>query len=132
MSEIKPEVVERMAALVRELAAVDQSTMYGFVGEAKLVRFKEAAASRVNEARAITELLPAPVDPDLIEARRTTSSLATAMHTARFGLHSPPSNAVAPSPPRPPPHDASFWVGGVGGCWIPNAPQPARCTLTRG
>jgi hypothetical protein len=87
MSEIKPEVVERMAALVRELAAVDQSTMYGFVGEAKLVRFKEAAASRVNEARAITELLPAPVDPDLIEARRIAKEALTCPGQSATLLH---------------------------------------------
>jgi len=45
------EVVERMVALVRGMAADD---IYG-------VRF--------SEARAITTLLPKPVDPDLIEAR---------------------------------------------------------------
>jgi hypothetical protein len=49
--EIGPEVVERMVALVRHAAV-------------------SASGHTKEEARAIAALLPEPVDPDLVEARK--------------------------------------------------------------
>lgn len=56
--DIAPELVERMAALVRQIAAA-------YTPEGNSRRYMDEG----DEARAIAALLLKPVDPDLIEAR---------------------------------------------------------------
>lgn len=53
MSEIPQELVDRMVALVRDLAGYPAASIY----------------DAIDEAQAIAKALPKPVDPDLIEAR---------------------------------------------------------------
>lgn len=64
VSDISPEVVERMVALVRDVA--DGEPVYR----------NELAATWEVEARAIAALLPEPIDPDLIEARKIGAEIA--------------------------------------------------------
>lgn len=62
MSEaISSELVERMVALVRNVAAINL--------QQSDIRVGLAARAPVSVARAIVDWLPEPVDPDLIEAR---------------------------------------------------------------
>lgn len=61
--QISPEVVERMASIVREVST------WTWIGQS-------SAKATYAEARAIAALLPKPVDPDLIEAR----AIAAAHH----------------------------------------------------
>lgn len=65
MSEVAPEVVERMVALVRQIGSMTPRTT------AQDYWFPEAAA--------IVALLPEPVDPDLIEARKLAFDFAGTM-----------------------------------------------------
>lgn len=58
MTDLSPETVERMVALVRRMA-----------GYAGVYPKGEAAHEFVSEASAIAADLPEPVDPDLVEAR---------------------------------------------------------------
>lgn len=66
--EISQELVERCVALVRDIAAGGLTT-----------------AAIGTEARAIVAELPAPVDPDLVEARR----VAERQSSARGYLYDP-------------------------------------------
>ena len=69
MSEIAPELVSRMIALIETVAANGKNTSSGVMGYA-------------DEAKAIIALLPEPVDPDLIEARKISLAygLPAALH----------------------------------------------------
>jgi hypothetical protein len=59
--DISPEVVERCVTLVRLLVAYEA--------------VDDIEKPLADEARAIVALLPEPVDPDLIEARRMAEAL---------------------------------------------------------
>lgn len=69
MSEIEPETVDRMVALIRRVAA-ELDHYHGY-----------AANAMQMEGRAIVALLPEPVDPDLIEARKIVASLCYRVDT---------------------------------------------------
>lgn len=56
MTDVEPEIVERMVGFVRSCAEKPALTLYD-------------SLVIINEARAIVALLPEPVDPDLVEAR---------------------------------------------------------------
>jgi len=58
MSEISQKLQDRMAALVRDLLDWDDNVSHKLLSPV------------IANARAIAALLPAPIDPDLIEARR--------------------------------------------------------------
>jgi hypothetical protein len=58
MTPIPPELVARCVALVRRMGVDDPYS---------------ASNNDYEVARAITKLLPAPIDPDLIEARKLVS-----------------------------------------------------------
>lgn len=78
--QIPAELVERMVSLVRELAAVEKSTLTGFVGDRNWEKFRDDAARRHTEARAIVAELPVvepkyKMDPDLPEAAKLLCSM---------------------------------------------------------
>jgi hypothetical protein len=69
MSEMKPEVIERMVALVRAMGG--NSSFGRPYQDGETIQF---SSSHYDTARAIVTALPVPVDPDLIEARRISIS----------------------------------------------------------
>jgi len=70
--EIPAEVVERMVALVRDMVRVSRN-----VGDTAL-------GTQFLEARCISELLPEPVDPDLVEAREVVCGYHHDKHPESF------------------------------------------------
>ncbi len=68
-NEISAEVVDRMAALVRDAVAISRDGKNIFKGVSR-----ERTEAFLGEAIAIDALLPKPVDPDLIEARKIAKS----------------------------------------------------------
>lgn len=73
MSEIKPEVVDRMVALVRKMGG--SSSIGRPYQDGETIQF---SSSHYETARAIVAALPMPIDPDMIEARRMESAQAEA------------------------------------------------------
>lgn len=70
MSEISPDLIERMVALVRDMASRDDGTILTQVQH----------STSFMRAREIAALLPEPVDPDLIEARAVAAHVHLDMH----------------------------------------------------
>lgn len=68
MTEISPELVERMVALMRRINVDMFAHLNGTEGGISPSEIRD-------EARAIVAELPAPVDPDLLLAREVTAAL---------------------------------------------------------
>jgi hypothetical protein len=69
MSEVSPELVERMVALVTRMAG--KSSIGASFKEESPISWD---SRHYDEARAIADHLPKPVDPDLIEARELVAA----------------------------------------------------------
>ncbi len=79
MSDISPELVDKMVTLVRTMAACGEPLTDHFIKGS-------GAYFAYRDAKAIAALLPEPVDPDLIEARELAIKHCTNVGTTGEGI----------------------------------------------